>query len=110
MSSYAVDRTKWSAMPLFEQMGNIYAEVGRTLGMQRRHDTLAAQAAFIRALDLFDATAESLVGGRSKRLREVLRAREQFCTAFTRGTDIGIERYFMHFAMAARLAAVKGSV
>lgn len=78
MNDYMVDRQKWSQLSIFEQMGNIYSEVGRSLKARQRQDTAGSEAAVRRATDLFDATAGSLAGQRSPRAKEVLRANEQY--------------------------------
>lgn len=102
--SYNVNRAKWAQLDIFNQMGNIYSEVGRsfkTSGKDR-------EQAMARAIDLFDATAESLVKTKSPKLKEVLRAKEEYLNLIT-GTDQkqaeknSLDSYFMHFAIAARL-------
>jgi hypothetical protein len=103
MNSYRVDRQKWQVLSIFEQMGNIYAEVGRTFAAKRRNDSEAALAAAVRSFDLFDATCESLAEHRSPKLTEVLRAREEFAKAFTTGEDLNLEKYFSEFAVVARM-------
>jgi len=102
MSSHVFDKQKWQALTIFEQMGNIGSEVGRTFSAGRRGDSQSMTAAFYRGLDLIDATAEKLAQDKSPRLREVLRAREQFGWAVEKGGDSGLEKYFMEFAIAAR--------
>jgi hypothetical protein len=72
MNSYRVDRQKWQVLSIFEQMGNIYAEVGRTFAAKRRNDSEAALAAAVRSFDLFDATCESLAEHRSPKFTDVL--------------------------------------
>lgn len=61
-----------------------------------------------RGLELFDLTAAD-ERWRGARRREVLRAREEFCALFwgcDRGSDVAsLNRYFLHFAIAARRAA-----
>ncbi|MFZ1812436.1 MAG: hypothetical protein WAU02_02855 [Candidatus Saccharimonadales bacterium] len=96
------DPVRWRSYSLFEQMGNIGSEVGRTFSALRRGDTTAAQTAFWRGLDLIDATAEILVAQKSPRLKELLRARESFAENYYAGHDNGLEQYFMHYAIAAR--------
>lgn len=96
------DPVRWRAYSLFEQMGNIGSEVGRTFSALRRGDTAAAQAAFWRGLDLIDATAELFVAQKSPRLKELLRAREVFAENYYAGRDNGLEQYFMYYAIAAR--------
>ena len=102
---YQVDRIKWAKLSFDEQMGNIGSEVGRSLSAKRRGDEKAGEAAVIRALDLFDATTEAwLPNSSSARLKELLRAKEQYlATYYAKKSDNGIENYFMQFAIAARL-------
>lgn len=106
MGSYQVDREAWAKLSINEQMGNIGSEVGRAIKAKRAGKDKRVQGAIDRALDLFDATTESLVSQRSHRTREVLRAREEFLRLFYDGTFEAdadrIERYFMWFACAAR--------
>jgi len=98
---YAIDRERWKQLSIFDQMGNIGSEAGRTLRLKRNGEDF--QAALIRALDLFDATVELLVRNKSHRTKEILRARDQFLQALFISDDPSIETYFMQFAIAARL-------
>lgn len=106
MSDYRIDRESWAQLDIFNQMGNIGSEVGRAIKAYRNGKTDRMDKAIDRALDLFDATTECLVRERSPRLKEVLRAREEFLRLFFDGTFDSdaddIERYFMQFALAAR--------
>ena len=105
MSDFAVDRKKWAAMSLFDQMGNIGSEVGRSLQAKRKGDDKTADAAVARALDLFDATTEAWQVISPARTKELLRAREEYMTAYLQPAQAnGIENYFMQFAIAARLS------
>jgi len=97
---YIMNRERWNRMPIFEQLGNIGSEVGRTLKLKRQGEDF--EPALIRALDLFDATIEGLVAVKSHRAKEVLRAKEQFLMAVYDREDPSIEDYFMQFAIAAR--------
>lgn len=97
MSNHVFDKTRWQSQTIFYQMGNISSEVGRALTAKRRGDVVSMNGALYRGLDLIDATAEQLAREKSPRLREVLRAREQFATL-----DDTLESYFMNFALAAR--------
>ena len=94
-----IDREKWAGLSLVEQMGNIGSEVGRAI--KSRDNPARRDGAIDRALDLFSATAECYNG---LRLREILRARDEFLRLFyDHSTDYnGVERYFYHFALAAR--------
>lgn len=104
MSSHEIDKKAWTMMTMFEQMGNIGSEVGRALTAKSKGDSKAAQAALYRGLDLIDVTAEAWARQRSPRLRELLRAREQFVQSVTTDVeDKTLEPYFFQFAVAARL-------
>jgi hypothetical protein len=95
-------------MNIFEQMGNIYSEVGRSFNAKQQNKQQDCEQAVIRALDLFDATVEGLVVKKSPRTKEVLRAKDQYLHAiYDLHTDsktfADIDRYFMQYAIAARL-------
>ena len=107
MSAYRFDRAKWAELSFYEQMGNIGSEVGRAIIAHRAGKTDREKRAIDRAIDLFSATAEVLIGTKyAYRLKEVFRARDEFLRLFFDGTfdeDADkIERYFMYFAFAAR--------
>lgn len=106
MASYEIDRQRWSSLSIYEQMGNIGAEVGRAVNATRAGKEKRAQGAIDRAVDLLDATVEALVAQKSPRLKEVLRAREEFLRLFYDGTfeedADDIVRYFNLFALVAR--------
>jgi len=107
MGEYRFDRARWARLTFNEQMGNIGSEVGRAIVAHRDGDALREERAVDRAIDLFSATVEVLVGTEySYRLKEVLRARDEFLRLFFDGTFEGdavcIERYFMDFAYMAR--------
>ena len=107
MSEYRFDRERWSQLTFNEQMGNIGSEVGRAINAHRNGISARETRAVDRAIDLFSATVEVLIGTPfSYRLKEVLRARDEFLRLFFDGTfeedADNIERYFMYFAFAAR--------
>ena len=106
MSNYQFDRVRWAQLDILEQMGNIGSEVGRAIKAQKADMEVRAQGAILRALDLFSATTEQLAKEKSPRLKEVLRARNEFLRLFYDGTfhqdADNIERYFMQFAVAAQ--------
>ena len=104
MSNYQVDREKWARLTIFEQMGNIGSEVGRASIARDKGNQQRCDAAFDRALDLFDATLFALRGN-LPRMREVARSREVFTGEYESGGPITITSYFDKFAVAARLAA-----
>lgn len=104
---YQVDKERWSNMTIFEQMGNIYSEVGRSFSAKRRGDEEGCKQAMIRAIDLFDSTAESLVAKKSPKLKEVLRAKETYLDYLVgdnfKQPDDSFDGYYIKFAIAARL-------
>ena len=107
MGEHRFDRLRWAQLTFEEQMGNIGAEVGRAIIAHRNGNDTREARAIDRAIDLFSATAEVLAGTEySYRLKEVLRARDEFLRLFFDGTFDGdadkIDRYFMYFAFAAR--------
>lgn len=95
---------RWFELSLMEQLGNIGSEVGRARSWQGK-DAIRFRRATDRALELFDLT---LSDARWRgRLKEIGRAREVFCDAVLggkeyRGSLADLERYFTHFALAAR--------
>ncbi|MDR3071970.1 MAG: hypothetical protein LBU41_00570 [Clostridiales Family XIII bacterium] len=62
MSDYQIDRARWAELSISEQMGNIGSEVGRAISAHRRNLKDREESAIARALDLFDATTEVLLG------------------------------------------------
>ena len=91
-------------MPLVEQLGNVGSEVSRAYRWQEK-DPQACERAFHRALELLDLTiGDSRWKGRRK---ELTRVREFLCDAMLGGSEYGsdlssLDRYFYHFAVAAR--------
>jgi hypothetical protein len=107
MGEYKFDRARWAQLTFNEQMGNIGSEVGRAIIAHRNGNQVRESRAIDRAIDLFSATVDVLIGTKySYRLKEVLRARDEFLRLFFDGTfeqdADNIERYFMFFAFAAR--------
>ena len=93
-------------MPLIEQMANVGSEVERAIRANTLGNAERSEHALVRALELFDLTAtDSRWHG--WRRREVLRARELFCTLFcadapSAGDAEYLQKYFLQFAVAAR--------
>ena len=107
MSEYTFPRERWAQLTFIEQMGNISSEVGRAIIAQRNGNEVRKNRAIDRAIDLFSATVEVNIGTlHSYRLKEVLRARDEFLRLFFDDTfvqdSVIIERYFMDFAFMAR--------
>ena len=95
---------RWHSMPLVEQLANVGSEVGRAHRWKEK-DPQACEKAFHRALELLDLTIQD---PRWKgRRKEMTRAREFLCDAMFGGKLYGsdladLDRYFYHFAVAAR--------
>jgi hypothetical protein len=107
VAEYEFDRARWAQLSFEEQMGNIGSEVGRAISAHRAGRPEREKRAIDRAIDLFSATVSALLGTKyAYRLREVLRARDEFLRLFFDGTfeldADSIERYFMYFSYAAR--------
>ena len=107
-AQFAVDPERWAKLDIFNQMGNIYSEVGRSFKTRGQADTKTHEEALARAIDLFDATILALVKIKSPKVREVARAKEQFLgciyDAPMSPKDMqSLDRYFLQFAVAARL-------
>lgn len=98
-------KESWDKFSLIEQMGNIGSEVGRAAKSDAK-DPGSFSGASYRALELFDLTlSDSRWIGR---LREIGRVKEVFSDIVWgdkkyQTTLSDLERYFMHFALAARL-------
>ncbi len=105
MTAYTIERKRWQALSLFEQMGNIGSEVGRTYKAQQRSDEHNSKLAMARAIDLLDATCADPRYSFSRK-KEILRAKEEFIASITQNKSLQdkLEQYFMQFAIAARLS------
>ena len=97
---------RWQEFSLIEQMANIGSEVSRAQKWQNK-DQKIFKNTYIRALELFDLT---LSDPRWKgRLKEIARVRELFCHAILGNskeyntTLKDLDRYFLHFGIAARI-------
>jgi len=95
----------WQKLSLLEQLGNIGGEKSRALNW-RDKDQKSYENAIYRALELLDLT---ICDPRWKnRLKEIVRARELLCDAILGGKEYktslnDLNRYFFHFALAARI-------
>lgn len=102
----APDRERWSRMSIMEQLANVSSEVGRAGKWKRKGNAALSEGAFIRTLDLIDATiAVGRAGenGRAALLEELCRARDLFCEEYL-SDDVNAlapsEKYFSVFANA----------
>ena len=96
---------KWRELSLAEQLANIGSETSRALNWQNRDEKLYKNA-INRALELLDLTISDPRW--QNRLKEIVRARELLCDAILGGKEYktslnDLDRYFFHFALAARL-------
>lgn len=99
---------RWSELTLMEQLANIGSEVDRAIRAATAGRVERRDRAVERALELFDLTAAD-ARWRGPRRREVLRAREEFCSLLfandgvpTADAAASLSGYFLHFAVAAR--------
>ncbi len=95
---------RWYEFSLAEQLGNIGSEVSRAI--RARGDEKRFENAIFRALELFDLTISDKRW--RKRLKELTRARELFCSAVYGNIEFDtsledLDKYFFTFALAARL-------
>lgn len=95
---------RWHTLSLIEQLANVGSDVARAARWHEK-DAQRCEQAFNRAIELLDLTiADERWKGRRK---ELTRARELLCDAMFGGTTYGsdlasLDRYFFHYAMAAR--------
>lgn len=103
MTEHVFDRKAWAEMDVFNQMGNIGSEVGRALSAKNKGKEKWMTSAFYRGMDLMNFTIDSWID-HGKPIRELLIARDQFAKSIlTDEVDPTLEKYFMEFAIAARM-------
>ena len=95
---------RWFELTLLEQLGNIGSEVSRAAKWRGRDEKLF-MGAIERALELFDLTLDDPRW--RTRLKEICRAREVLCDIVFGPNSYSttledLDRYFTHFAIAAR--------
>ena len=101
---------RWREYSLVEQMANIGSEVYRAINRHKKGEREHFINAFDRAIELFDLTLQDpRWNGRKK---EIARSREVFCDLFFGGNRYNtdpdsLNRYFMQYAIAARVSAMK---
>jgi hypothetical protein len=94
----------WFAMPFFDQMANIGAEVGRAINWKSKNKDYATNAVE-RALELLWLTIDDIKN--RSRLKELTRVREILIDYFFfendyKSSDTSWQNYFNAFAYAAR--------
>ena len=97
---------RWHALTIVEQLAHVGSEVDRAIRAHAAGKEARRDLAIDRALELFDLTAADPRWHGSRR-REILRAREEFCRLFfddmmPAGSAASLQKYFLHFAVAAR--------
>lgn len=100
-----MEQADWFRLDIHSQLGNVGSEVGRAFRWQVKQNVELANGAFLRGLELLDATIADPKN--FARGRELRRARELFCAVFYNTgeyteTPQSIEKYFMQFALQAR--------
>lgn len=96
---------RWETFSLFEQLGNIGAEVARTRHWQGK-DPETFWRSVERTLALFNRTLDDPRWASSKK-REILRARDVFCDAVAGGSEYKsslehLMNYLLPYACLAR--------
>lgn len=104
----ALGTGRWQTLTLVEQLAHVGSEVERALRAHEQGRADRFDHALTRALELFDLTAAD-DRWRGPRRREVLRAREESCSVFfgdntAPGASDYLRKYFVQFAVAARIA------
>lgn len=96
---------RWADMSLALQMGNIGSEVSRSLKWYGKNEK-RFRVSFERALELFDLSIQCMPRSEKGKLRELCRAREEFCDYFMGNTwrtnPEKMMRYYDQFAIMGR--------
>lgn len=106
-------RGRWRSLSLAEQFGNVGSEVSRAIKWSTKNPE-TARAALYRGLELFDLMLDDPQHrGSAARLREIARAREVVVDFLAGSNEYGstgpsLQKYFDHFAIAARRAHLAG--
>ena len=97
---------RWQSLSLAEQLGNIGAEVGRSINWKNKGDEDQSIKALHRGLELFDLSLQDKRWNLPK-LKEIARTREVVCDFLIGSNEYGsdekfLNNYFMQFAILAR--------
>ena len=95
---------RWATLTLAAQLANVGSEVDRASAARDARRPDRCERALARALELFDLTAAD-ARWRGPRLREILRAREEFCGVFfgaPAASGQPVSAYLLQFARLAR--------
>ena len=104
MTHFDINSKRWLALTVVERMANIGSEVIRCLNWKHKNNHDYADAANIRALELFDLT---LTVSKGAALKEIARAHELWLDYYLGAnqysqTDGQWQKYFLQFNYAAR--------
>jgi len=99
---------RWKEFSCVWQMANIGSEVHRAIFWREKGEDKSAEAAFMRALELFDLTLQD--SKNRIRFGEIARAREAFADFFAFGNEYNStasswQNYFLNFNYLARKEA-----
>jgi hypothetical protein len=102
-----MDRARWHALTLPQQMGNIGSEIARARHFEGQGDKDRRDAAIERALELIDLTRCD--GRRRTGLREIARLREVVCAWYVGSaaydvSPAALQKYCTSFALLAAAA------
>jgi len=95
---------KWKSFSFFNQMGNIWSEIGRCANWNKKGDKEMGKRAFERGLELLDLTIED--SKNKKKILELCLLREMLADHFYfdneyNSTDKEWDDYFYPFAYAS---------
>jgi len=101
---------KWKNFSFFDQMGNIWSEIGRCANWNKKRDKKMGQQAFEMGLELLDLTIEDPKN--KNKLLELCLLREMLADHFYfsneyNSTDEQWDAYFYPFAYAAAISREK---
>jgi hypothetical protein len=102
----SINREKWFARSLADQLGNIGSEVDRYISLTKRNQNENALNAIYRAIDLLDLSKQNPNLSSAQR-REIAITKEALTDCVLSDNSYGnsleyFSKYFMQFAMVAR--------
>jgi len=98
---------RWFTFSIVEQLANVGSEFERSASAFQRGDGARFEKAFDRMLELLDLTIADPRWRARRRLKEIVRLREEVCDVFN-GNDVYdtpidvLKTYFLYFGIAAR--------
>ncbi len=103
-----LDNWNWQSRSLIDQLGNIGAEAGRAIQAKSQNNTERLNGSWYRMDELFQSTIANKDLRHTRRLTEVLRAREVTYSYLEwtneyRETSHSLERYWMEWGILANM-------